>query len=609
MRYNTGVYVHMGYTDQLILRGIDYMSASAKKKLRKEQNIAQLTERQLQEQKEAKKLKLTTAVFVIVMAAVLIAGLVLIGWNVVKSSGIVEKSTTALTVGDHKLNSVEMTYYFHDTINQWQSQYGDYASIFGLDTTKPLNTQSYGEEGTWADYFLEQATQNAKADYALYDKAIAEGYTVDEEIQSSIDTNMSTYSLYAAFNQVDIDTFLKLTFGNGASEKSLRKHLEVSAIATTYYQDHQESLTYDDAAIRDYEKDSFNDYSSFSYANYYLPVSSFEAEDATESTDEAVEATEAATEEATEEVTEAATEEATEEVTEAATEEATEASEETAETTGDSGNAADAAKAAAESLLTATTQEELDAAIAALAINAESTTAASTKAEDTLYTNISTIYREWLAESGREKNDIQLFADESTTTGEDGTETTTVKGYYVVMYLDSNDNAQPMSNVRHLLVQFEGGTTDENGTTTYSDEEKAAAKSEAEGYLKQWQDGEKTQDSFIALVKEHSDDTSASEGGLFEDINPASSYVENFLNWSIDDSRKAGDAEVIETEYGYHVMYYVGDDEMTYRDYMITNEMRTSDMETWYNSILESVTVSEGNFKRIRTDLVLSSEG
>ena len=44
------------------------MSASAKKKLRKEQNAAQLTEKQLKQQKEAKKLKLYTTIFVVAIA-------------------------------------------------------------------------------------------------------------------------------------------------------------------------------------------------------------------------------------------------------------------------------------------------------------------------------------------------------------------------------------------------------------------------------------------------------------------------------------------------------------------------------------------------------------
>ena len=53
------------------MRGNDHMSASSKKKLRKEQTTAQMTEKQLAEQKEAKKLKLYTTAFVAVVAIVL----------------------------------------------------------------------------------------------------------------------------------------------------------------------------------------------------------------------------------------------------------------------------------------------------------------------------------------------------------------------------------------------------------------------------------------------------------------------------------------------------------------------------------------------------------
>ena len=57
------------------------------------------------------------------------------------------------------------------------------------------------------------------------------------------------------------------------------------------------------------------------------------------------------------------------------------------------------------------------------------------------------------------------------------------------------------------------------------------------------------------------------------------------MDWCVDPDRKPGDAEIIESEYGYHIMYYVSDDEMTYREYMITNELRNADMETWYSAI------------------------
>ena len=49
------------------------MSASSKKKLRNAQNAEKMTEKQLAEQKEAKKLKIYTTVFVVVLALMVVA--------------------------------------------------------------------------------------------------------------------------------------------------------------------------------------------------------------------------------------------------------------------------------------------------------------------------------------------------------------------------------------------------------------------------------------------------------------------------------------------------------------------------------------------------------
>lgn len=115
-----------------------------------------------------------------------------------------------------------------------------------------------------------------------------------------------------------------------------------------------------------------------------------------------------------------------------------------------------------------------------------------------------------------------------------------------------------VSSVRHILVCPDGGTTDESGAVTYSDAEWAACLAEAERILQEWKDGEATEDSFAALVATYTEDPgSQSTGGLYENINPTSSYVENFLNWSVDMSRQPGDTGIVQTEYGYHIMYFV----------------------------------------------------
>ena len=208
----------------------------------------------------------------------------------------------------------------------------------------------------------------------------------------------------------------------------------------------------------------------------------------------------------------------------------------------------------------------------------------------------------WIADEARQANDITYIA--STSTDEDGKET--VNGYYTVYYVGRDDNEVLMQNIRHILAKFEGGKTDDNGTTTYSDEEKAAAKETAEQILADWQAGEATEESFAALANEKSDDGDGTTGGLYEDVYPGQ-MVTNFNDWLFAEGRQAGETGIVETEYGYHVMYYVGASEQTYRSYMIENALRSEAVEAWYNGIVEAQTLTEGNLDYIPGGMILNS--
>ena len=533
------------------------MSASNKKKLRKEQDAAKLTEKQLTAQKEAKKTSLYTTLFVIVMAVILVVAIAVGVNQTITSSGIREKNTTAVTIGNHKLSNAELNYYYVDSINNFLSQYGSYAAMFGLDTSKPLNEQFVDEEQTttWADDFLNSAKDTAKAVYAVCDAAKAEGFTLSEEDQSNIDANILNLTSYAMiYGYSEAEDYLKAMYGNGADMESFQTYLENTAMYSAYQRHYAQSLTYDDAALK--AADS-QDYTSYNYNTYYLSASRF-AEDGAEVTDAAVTAAEEAAKTLTAEGT--------------------------------------------------TTVEALDAAIAALEINKEST-AASTAHDSTLYSSVSSLYADWLADSSRKEGDVRYFANTSTSTDADGKEVTTTSGYTVVCYLGTEDNNFALKNVRHILIPFAGGTTDSStGVTTYSDEEKADTKAKAEKVLADWKAGEATEDSFIALVADNSTDTgSIDNGGLYENVYPGQ-MVTNFNDWCYDESRKAGDTGIVESTYGYHVMYFVGNSDVTYRNFLIENDLMTEDMNTWYNQLVEAVTVIDGNTKYINTALVLAGK-
>ena len=536
------------------------MSASSKKKLRKELNAAAMTEKQLQEQKETKKLRLYTGLFA---AAIAVMILVVVIGRVV-SSGFIPRSTTALTVGGTKVSAAELNHYYIDSVNGFLEQSGEYVSLFGLDTTKPLDEQFYSEtdELTWADYFLDQATTGAQNMYAVYNAAKAEGFTLSDEGKATIDATVENMEMTAVLRGFpSADSYIAAVYGKGCNEKTFREYAEVQLIAQEYAVAKNESLVYDEAALDAKDAENPAAFSAFSYHYYYMANTKFyeggtENEDGTKTySDEEMEAGRAACE------------------------------------------------AAANSLAAATTVEELDAAIAALTINAEVENAKSTHAHDTMYANVPAAIQSWVTDSSRQAGDIEVIASEYT--NEEGDKS--VAGYYVVLFEGKDDNLTNLVNVRHILVSYEGGTYDETtGTTTYNDKEKQLAKSQADEILATFQAGEQTEEAFAALATEKTTDPGSKEnGGLYEDVYPGQMVTE-FNDWCFDAARKAGDTAIVETEYGCHVMYFVGTSEKTYRDTLIENTLRSDDMAAWESGLIEAAELVVKNTKYVQTDLMLS---
>ncbi len=542
------------------------MSSSSKKKIRKEQEAAKLTEKQLTAQKEARKVSLYTTLFVVAMALLLVVAIVVGVNQVMTNSGVRERKTVAMTVNDHSVSNAELNYFYMDAVNTFYSSYGSYASMMGLDLSTPLNEQVLDEETgmTWADNFMDTAKSNAKSVYALADAAAEAGFTLDEEASNEVENNISTLRLYAQmYGYSDVDAYLKAMYGHGANEENFRAYTQLRALASDYQSHYSDSLTYTDADLRAADSD---DYNAYTYNTYYLSVSRF-LEGGTTGEDGAT----------------------------------TYSDEERAA-------AVKAAEEAAKSLVgeDIVTLTDLDSAIAALPVSKD-TTPSSSAHNGTLASSIASTYGDWVKDSARKEGDKTYIASTSTSTDENGKETTNTDGFYVIYFVESSDNTFALKNVRHILVSFEGGTTDSStGSTTYSDEEKAAAKEKAEDLLKQWKAGDATEDSFAALARDNSTDTGSVEnGGLYENIYPGQ-MVTAFNDWCFDATRKSGDTGIVETNYGYHVMYFVGDAQQNYRDYLITNDLRTADMDEWYQGLVDSASTTDGDTRYIRTDLVLN---
>ncbi len=114
-------------------------------------------------------------------------------------------------------------------------------------------------------------------------------------------------------------------------------------------------------------------------------------------------------------------------------------------------------------------------------------------------------------------------------------------------------------DVRHILIAIEGGTEDEEGNVTYTDEEWAACQAEAQKLLDEWQEGDGTEDGFGTYAMLYSaDGGSSTNGGLYSGLTADTSFVQEFKDWYLDESRQPGDTGLVQSTYGYHIMYFSG---------------------------------------------------
>jgi parvulin-like peptidyl-prolyl isomerase len=125
----------------------------------------------------------------------------------------------------------------------------------------------------------------------------------------------------------------------------------------------------------------------------------------------------------------------------------------------------------------------------------------------------------------------------------------------------------PLMTVRHILVSV--------ARDTATADEIAKAKTDAEGILAEVKD----EASFIALAKSKSADTgSAAEGGLIAGF-AKGQMVPEFEDWAFASGRKAGDTGIVQSDYGFHVMYFVKSTP-SYR-YEIESTLRTDAMTAY----------------------------
>lgn len=144
-------------------------------------------------------------------------------------------------------------------------------------------------------------------------------------------------------------------------------------------------------------------------------------------------------------------------------------------------------------------------------------------------------YAKWLLAEDTKALDVKAFDNSS-----DSEYSKTVYMVIEPLHLDERDT----QSVAHILIKAEKDKATE--------EETAAAKAKAEEALAKFKAGETTLEAFEKLAETYNEDSNC----VYENFTEGQ-MVEEFEAWAFDEARKAGDTEIVQTEFGFHVMYYI----------------------------------------------------
>jgi hypothetical protein len=508
------------------------MSASREKKQRQGSGPS---DRELHTQQQTAEYKRKARTYTIIGVVVVILVAALLIWN----SGIFQRNQTAATVGSTNYTVNDLNYYYQSA--RYSENYIYYA--YGMTSYIPDDDDVRDEESgqTYREYYLEVALDDLTNATALYDAAIANGYS-DQDVADDVKDTIASTKSAASSNGYSYSAYLKAMYGRYMTASAYKSIITKVAVINAYYSDYSDSLTYTDEELETYYSDNRDDLDTYEYSYLY-----FAAEDIVTTDDDGNDL------------------ELTDEETAALEEEAL----------------ADAEDKANHAL----DQINDGSSIADVADEYELSSTSYGDHVTTVGSSVSSVYSDELFSYADGESGIMEYGD---------------SGYYVLVLHERTLIEEATADVRHILISAETTTDDDGNTVAPTDEAWAEAKATAEDILAQYQSGEQTEDAFAALANEYSTDSgSNTNGGLYEG-NSNGAFVTEFNDWVFDSSRQPGDVGMVQhigsaddsnPYYGYHIIYYVGENDPVWKQ-TAASALRSDDLSAWQEDLASNYTSS-----------------
>ena len=546
--------------------------------------------------------KVAGRIIAVLLVVAIIAGVTAFA---VSYTGLVEKNRTALTVGDVSVSQPEFAYYYS---SGYQMVANYYASYVSYDTTKTPSSQTYsGAMGaipdfpqdktpTWADFFTYYAENNLKYIKAFVKIADEKKITLDDSDLKKIEENISSLKSTAKGSNMSLNAYLRAAYGKGINEKLLRTILTEQTLAQKVETAKTDELkaSYTDKQVEKEYKKNTNDYSKISYRAYKFAAEKVKSEDG--SSEAVNDTTLAAAKKKADAFAKAVTDEKSFKSLAAEEEKALKNKDYQLYVTDDS-------KTLNEEVAYATlSQSASDSDFLKWAFDAKtekgSTYVLKGTEDYTVYMMVSPLHKAADNVTYDVRHILVKFPTQEKTESKDETTTDTTSASDTTKAETTTEQAKEAEDVKVETLDTSkykdvGIYLDVNAETAT---DKATYK-KAQDILEEYLNGDKTEASFEELEKKYSEDTRDDDGNLnaliYENTEKGK-MVPQFESWSLAKGRKAGDVGIVETTYGYHIMYFVKTSTTTWED-NVRAALAQTDLSTYQNEVVEGDNVKIAN--------------
>lgn len=524
---------------------------------------ARMTTKDGQKKAIRKKTNLLAIVAVLVVIAVLCGLFFLFRIN----NGYFEKTKVAAKVNGEDITAAELNFYAGTQLFSMMRMQAFTPSGQRI-LARPMpafNQQINGEynDKSVRNIILDQLKEDLPKLKFMQAQAKADGLELNEQQKQGLDNYIAQIKASAAQYQMTPNELLAAIFGKGSDEAQVRRYIGDLFLSQLYEQTKVKDSEVSEEDLKAAYEENKDEFESVSYRMFVLNQASAEPEETTETADAESTAEDRSTAGTDNTAAESTPEAETQKADESAgsSENSTkptdkvEIDEENRSITIEKAydpeakakeikDREDLDKKTSDILEKITDEASFNEAIRDYLSDAEKEVYKDEKA-----TLVSSAYKstlqpelaQWLFDPARKEGDKTAITSSGKAT--------------ILYFINRQLDETSTYTTRHILIRV--GMEDGK---SIQDSDREAAKTKAENILKEYRDGEQTEEAFAALAEKYSDDGGSKlNGGLYENT-PRGRFVKSYEEWALDPARKAGDVDLVYEENasysGYHIIYF-----------------------------------------------------